>query len=281
MKTGFLHKKNSFLLLSITSLLLGLLYGMASASIARADGCFVAPPFVWDKHRDINEPTQKAILLYDSGQEDMILQVKYDGPVDQFGWLVPVPSKPSVQPGSMESFYALSRYTQEHWEPSTPTTRGEAMDNASALGSAGGPPPEPVKVVEIKTVGAYEVAVLSATEPGSLENWLTANQFSFPKEKADVIDEYVSNHWYFVAIKIDLRKAGGFKLDTSPRPHGPNPPPQPCLGETGRRRTPTAATQLRHPAMRVPVENFLRQRHPIGGTGLCHLARPPRGAANV
>jgi hypothetical protein len=59
-----------------------------------ADGCFVAPPFVWDKHKDINEPTQKAILVYDAGREDVILQVKYGGPVEQFGWLVPVPSPP-------------------------------------------------------------------------------------------------------------------------------------------------------------------------------------------
>src|SRR6185312_2448404 len=49
----------------------------------RGDGVFVAPKFVWDKHRDINEPTQKAIIAYDSGREDLILQVKYNGPVEE------------------------------------------------------------------------------------------------------------------------------------------------------------------------------------------------------
>jgi len=222
MKTGLFHKLNLILVFTLAALTIALLTGLVSPPSTYADGCFVAPPFVWDKHRDINEPTQKAILLYDAGQEHLILQVKYDGPVEQFGWLVPVPAQPAVQPGSMESFYALSRYTQENWEPQAVATRGEVMDNAMTTLSAGGPPPEPVKVVEIKTVGAYEIAVLSATEPGSLENWLTANQFSFPKERADVIDEYVSNHWYFVAIKIDLRKAGGFKLIASPRHAGAN-----------------------------------------------------------
>ncbi len=57
-----------------------------------ADGMFVAPKFVWDKHKDINEPTQKAILVYDDGHENLILQVKYEGPVDEFGWLIPVPN---------------------------------------------------------------------------------------------------------------------------------------------------------------------------------------------
>ena len=79
---------------------------------AKADGMFVAPKFVWDKRKDINEPTQKAILVYDAGREDLILQVKYEGPVSEFGWLVPVPNLPTVQKGSMKCFYELSQYTQ-------------------------------------------------------------------------------------------------------------------------------------------------------------------------
>ena len=77
---------------------------------------FVAPKFVWDKHKDINEPTQKAIMVYDAGREDLILQVKYEGPVDEFGWLIPVPNLPTVQKGSMKCFYELSQYTQKHFE---------------------------------------------------------------------------------------------------------------------------------------------------------------------
>ena len=90
------------------------------------DGCFVAPKFVWDKHRDINEPAQKAILVYDAGREDLILQVKYEGPVDEFGWLIPVPNLPTVQKGSMKCFYELSQYTQRHDQ----TNYGAVLDNA-------------------------------------------------------------------------------------------------------------------------------------------------------
>jgi hypothetical protein len=67
------------------------------------DGVFVAPPFSWNKARDINEPSQKAIILFDAGREDLILQVKYEGPVEEFGWLIPVPSQPTVTRASMES----------------------------------------------------------------------------------------------------------------------------------------------------------------------------------
>jgi hypothetical protein len=170
----------------------------------RADGAFVTPKFVWDKHKDINEPTQKAIIVYDAGREDLILQVKYEGPVDQFGWLIPVPNLPTVRLGSMNCFYELSKFIQkEQYEHSAipgVATLG-ASDNA-----AGQSTEPPVTVVETKTVGAYETAVLSAKDSGSLTRWLDDNHFYIPPDKTDVIDSYIKEHYYFVAVKIDLSK---------------------------------------------------------------------------
>jgi hypothetical protein len=51
---------------------------------ALADGCFV---FRWNKSIDINEPNQKAIIIHDAGREDLLLQVKYEGPSQEFGCL--------------------------------------------------------------------------------------------------------------------------------------------------------------------------------------------------
>jgi len=184
----------------ITILLVSLLVVFLAPTKLLADGCFVAPKFVWDKHKDINEPTQKAILVYDAGREDLILQVKYEGPVDEFGWLIPVPNLPKVQKGSMKCFYELSRYTQEHFEP-----RYHAGTRSASLGSEGdGEKSKPVKVIEVKTVGAYEVAVLSTKDAGALENWLEANHFYFPTNKTDMLDAYVKQQWYFVAVKVNL-----------------------------------------------------------------------------
>jgi hypothetical protein len=65
---------------------------------ALGDGCFV---FRWNKGIDINEPTQKAIIVYDAGREDLLLQVKYQGPLEEFGWLIPVPSSLSLLGGGI------------------------------------------------------------------------------------------------------------------------------------------------------------------------------------
>src|SRR6266705_3265420 len=134
-------------------ILLLLLFGWIISPSARADGCFV---FKWNKVIDINEPTQKAIIVHDAGREDLLLQVKYEGPLEEFGWLIPVPSLPKVEKGSMEPFYELSQLTQRRL--------GEATKALPLSAEGGRGRGEAVKVIEIKTVGAYEVAVLSAQE---------------------------------------------------------------------------------------------------------------------
>lgn len=166
-----------------------------------ADGCFV---FKWNKNIDINEPTQKAVIVYDAGHEDLLLQVKYEGPLEEFGWLIPVPSLPKVEKGSMEPFYELSQLTQRQFGK----TKGFNTLSAVPADSRG---EEKVKVIEIKTVGAYEVAILTAKDANSLKGWLEANDYSLPEGKSDIFDDYIRRGWFFIAAKIDLRKSVGFK----------------------------------------------------------------------
>jgi hypothetical protein len=160
---------------------LAVLVALAPAA-ARGDGCFV-----WNKGADINEPSQKAIILYDAGREDLILQVKYEGPVDEFGWIIPVPGKPEVEKASMECFYELSRLVQ-------------AYNHRYRQGGD-------VKVIEVKTVGDYDIAVLSAADSKALAGWLDKHKFNWPKDRRDVLDHYVKKRWYFVAAKVSLPKA--------------------------------------------------------------------------
>lgn len=189
-----------------------------SIAPALADGCFV---FKWDKRIDINEPTQKAVILHDAGREDMLLQVKYEGPLQEFGWLVPVPSVPKVERASMDAFYELSELTQRRFGSGS---RGVVtMGLADAEGGE-----QPVKVIETKTVGAYEIAVLSARDADSLERWLKTNGFSIPDGKAEIVNDYIRRGWYFVAAKIQLNARAGFKLVSS----NPKDPPAATRAQT-------------------------------------------------
>ncbi len=184
------------------SVLAALILALAhlSPGTALADGCFV---FKWDKNIDINEPTQKAVLVHHAGREDLLLQVKYEGPLQEFGWLIPVPALPKVEKGSMDAFYELSLLTQQHpirngWSAGAPISRLQKSA-----------PEPPVKVIEAKTVGAYEIAVLSARDAGSLQQWLKSNGYSFPGEKETIVNDYIRRQWYFVAVKIRLNAPSG------------------------------------------------------------------------
>jgi HEAT repeat protein len=172
---------------------------------ALADGCFV---FKWDKNTDINEPTQKAIIVHDAGREDLLLQVKYEGPLEEFGWLIPIPTLPKVEKGSMEAFYELSELTQRRF----------GVTATLSAGSEGRRRGESVKVIGTKTVGAYEVAILSAEDSGSLARWLNAHDYSIPEGKAEIIEEYIRERWFFVAAKIHLNKGIAFKTVSSASP---------------------------------------------------------------
>ena len=174
------------------------------------------------KKTDINEPTQKAVILYDAGREDLLLQVKYEGPVDEFGWLIPVPSLPTVQRGSMEAFYELSQLTQRQFGGGIGGTKGDmTMGGADSEGHA-----TKVKVIETKTVGASQVSILAATDGGALERWLKENGYSIPggKTEREIVDDYIRRGWFFVAAKIDLN-GSGFKLVSS-KPQGAATPAQ-------------------------------------------------------
>jgi HEAT repeat protein len=172
-----------------------------------ADGCFV---FKWNKAIDINEPTQKAIIVHDAGREDLLLQVKYEGPLEEFGWLIPVPSLPKVEKGSMEPFYELSQLTQRQF--------GGGTKGHATLGVANDGVGESVKVIETKTVGAYEISVLTAKDADSLARWLRVHDYSLPEGKSEIVDDYVRRGWYFIAAKIELNKGVAFKTTSTTSP---------------------------------------------------------------
>ena len=176
---------------------------LVAAPDAHADGCFV---FRWNKQKDINEPTQKAIIVHDQGREELVLQVKYEGPAEDFGWLIPVPGLPKVRKGSMDCFYELSKLTQERFGDGRGATLSAGIYTKGL---------DEVKVIEIKTVGAYEVAVISAGNAASLAEWLDAHHFIFPKENQGVLDTYVKKQWYFVAARINPTQSG-FTLKSGP-----------------------------------------------------------------
>ena len=152
---------------------------------ASADGVFV-----WDRGVDLEEPTQKAVILHTDGVEDLILQADYAGEASDFAWVVPLPTTPEVNSVGEDVFEELSEYTQLRGRHGY---RGEA-----AVSESGGA----VQTLERKRLGIYDVAVLVAQEGSTLVEWLRQNGFQLPPEGLDVVEDYVRRGWVFTAVRV-------------------------------------------------------------------------------
>lgn len=170
--------------------------------VAMADGCFVPRHRPGVRPQDISEPNQKALIVFQDGMEDLIVQARYQGGSEDFAWLVPTPVRPRVGKCSNKLFHELSRFTAPSLMPASSrseTTGGAHRDN--------------VVVYERKQVGVYDVTVLGASGAGGLLHWLNTHGYAVSSRLKGLLDEYIHRGWTFTAMRIDLRKAGGGNPD--------------------------------------------------------------------
>lgn len=154
------------------------------------DGCFV-----WrNRGIDILQPSQKAIIEWDGKTENLTIQTKYKGPVDELVWIVPVPAEPEVKKADLEAFEEASKLTQS--APFIYTVF--PAEAAITLRSAAAPSP----LVARRQVGIYDVAILAPNMDGAVLRWLRDNDFPVADTAAKVIADYDSRNWHIIASRI-------------------------------------------------------------------------------
>ena len=160
------------------------------APVSLADGGFFFPLY-----RDMYEPNQLAMIVFDDMVEKIIFQIDYEGDAEDFAWVVPVPGYPELFSVEDDIFYELHKLTQ----PPPPSSFGCGWGASSLFP---GSEDEGVHIWEENQVGIYHTATLSATDPNSLVVWLNDNGYAFPTEGQEILDYYVQRSWFFVAMKI-------------------------------------------------------------------------------
>jgi hypothetical protein len=146
----------------------------------------------WRRGREramINEPEQKAVVFFSKGREQLIISPSYEGKWSDFAWVVPVPARPKVEILKGAIFHELATLFMP--KPRSATLAGKAM---LADGH--------VTVLERKTVGAYDVSVLAATDGKALVKWLAANKYHLPNSALGPINASVKDRWTFVACRV-------------------------------------------------------------------------------
>lgn len=165
------------------------LSGLLSVAAGHADGLIMAR---WGRNRPvINEPEQKAVVLFSKGKEDLIISPSYEGPATDFAWVVPVPSRPKVSIVKGALFHELEQITEPPHNAANPS------DIECAIKSS-------VVVVERRTIGAYDVSVLETNDGTALMKWLKTNGYHLPEKALKPIAHYVGQKWTFVASRIKM-----------------------------------------------------------------------------
>lgn len=180
-------------------IILIMLLNLLPCAFTLADGMMIPDKPTWLRNRErsmINEPEQKAVVFFSKGKEQLIISPSYEGPTSSFAWVVPVPSKPSVEIVKGAIFHELMRLTT----PRPRAIRKSASGNI--LCAAAG-----VTVIERKTIGAYDVSVLSANDGNALMKWLRVNKYHLPDNAVGPIKSYVKQGWTFVASRIKVQES--------------------------------------------------------------------------
>jgi hypothetical protein len=194
-----------------------LLVAVAASEPERAEACGGAffPPAASETvavrgHQMAIAISKKQTVVWD--------RIEVDGDPSELAWVIPVHDGARLELSSESWFTALSTQTAATLK----TAGGEggggggcgcgsASDTAagSSRGGAGGD----VNVLERSNVGPYDAARLRAKDPGSIRAWLVDNGFKIPDDIGPVLDEYTSEGFDFIALRV---RPGGATVGLQP-----------------------------------------------------------------
>jgi hypothetical protein len=148
------------------------------------------------------------------------VQIFYAGPADRFSWVVPVDNKPELAVGTNQLFKVLDPATKpsfgvawhdegtckENAAPAQPAAGGSGGSSGFAAADAGASDGGArVEIAFRGDVGPYDAAVLRSADPNdpkALKDWLQLNMYYLSPEGGKLIDDYVKEQKWFVAIRL-------------------------------------------------------------------------------
>jgi len=149
------------------------------------------------------------ILSISQGQTTLYDELRYVGDPESFAWVLPISGTAKIGISSDGLFATLDAMTQVTVippplncpTPPTDCSYGYGDESAQGAPSTGASDPG-VTVTAMQTVGPYETVQLSATDPAALNSWLTSHGYTVPADIKPVIDQYVAEHFDFLALKL-------------------------------------------------------------------------------
>jgi hypothetical protein len=165
----------------------------------------------------IEQVGERIVFELRGGQVEMHVQIAYEGPVDAFAWVVPVPEVPELFVSTDELFWLLEALTAPQlvharaWATCGRSSKGGGSDDTDvSVDTDYAFPSDPlVEVASRDAVGPYETAVLRGDTTEAVAGWLTQNGFDIPDGFDDAMAPYVASNQWFVALRMQKDRTDG------------------------------------------------------------------------
>ncbi|HEY1860379.1 MAG TPA: DUF2330 domain-containing protein [Gemmataceae bacterium] len=188
-------------------LLAGVLLLLAHAP-AFAPACCPAPRF----GEAVVNADQTVIILWDPATktEHFIRQASFKSEADDFGFLIPSPSRPELNESGNEAFPYLRKLTEPEIKkvkaPPQNVGCGCLPQSRAPQAAVGNAKMEEVRVLEEKLVAGFHASVLEADSTEVLVTWLKDHGYAYSPEVAAWAKPYVGGDWKITALKVAKSK---------------------------------------------------------------------------
>lgn len=176
---------------------------------SEACGCF-APP---NPSVPIVQAGERIVFAHEDGKVIAHIQIQYQGEAKEFGWLLPLPSVPTMKLGTEELFTQILAATQPRYRltrvandqclfvvPGGGRFNGAPTLDAGSAEDGGGGGAGPLVIED--SIGPYDYAVLKADSQEEMVNWLKDNRYFIPTGTESVVGPYIRPGAFFLALKL-------------------------------------------------------------------------------
>lgn len=181
----------------------------AIALTLTAPGVALACGGLFCMNTPVDQAGEKILFATDGQNITAHVQIQYQGPAEDFSWIVPVPTAPTLSVGSDLLFQQLRGATKPQfnleWQKPVGECEQPAYDEDQAFPSAAsesGAKPNDVTVVSREQIGPFDTAVIQSNDPGALKAWLRENKYVVPPTLDPLLDPYVAGKYFFLALRL-------------------------------------------------------------------------------
>ena len=166
----------------------------------RARSCCPAPP----SGKPVVNADQTVVLLWDAATktEHFIRKASFKSAADDFGFLIPSPSKPELAESGNEAFPVLQKLTEPEVIKKPRPAGGGGCGCATAPPATFDTAQGKVTVLEEKLVAGFNAVVLEASSVRDLTDWLRDHGYAYSPEIAAWAKPYVGAGWKVTALKV-------------------------------------------------------------------------------